>query len=137
MSLDYDKIRSEMSKFLKSEEGKKVMDNFLNKIEIEYEIRNKQLERFNRIGNFNEFVEKVIVKYNSNKYRNFWYNKGIEPPEKLYWFLFDYAEKYGRTCTEDEYSKYGNVFTGEMFYYRGYYFNKMHGQGSVVQIIKK
>lgn len=86
MSLD------KLLKFLKSEEGKKSMDDFANNIKMKHEIRDKQLERFNRIGNFNEFVEKVIVKYNSAKYRKFWYDKGIEPPENLYWFLFDYTE---------------------------------------------
>lgn len=41
-------------------------------------------ERFNRVGNFEQFTEKVIKKYNSDKYRHRWYNRGIEPPEDLF-----------------------------------------------------
>ncbi len=123
--------------WLDSDEGKKDIDEFIenqNKIE---EISNKQLERFNRLGNFVEFTEKVIKKYDTNEYRNRWYNRGIEPPEDLFWFLFHYVEKYGRECDEEEWKQHGNVFSSALFYCNGYYFNRMDGQGSVIKISKK
>lgn len=96
-----------LKKYLESEIGKKETEEYFNNIKIKKEINNKQLERFHlRIHSadqFVEFIEKVISKYNSDKYINFWYNKGYEPPEFLYWFLFDYAEKYGRDCSDLEY----------------------------------
>ena len=33
--------------------------------------------------------------------------------------------------------KYGNMFTDNLFYLYGYYFNDMYGQGRIIQITKK
>jgi hypothetical protein len=122
--------------WLNSEEGKKSITEYAEKINKKQEIITKQLERFNRLGNFEQFIEKVIAKYNSVKYRNNWYSRGIEPPEDLFWFLFNYAEKYGRECNEEEWEQYGNVFSSALFFCNGYYFNKMDGQGTVIKVIK-
>ena len=131
--MDLQKMRD----WFDSEEGEKSITEFADKINREEEIKNKQLERFHNLGNFEHFTEKVIAKYNSNKYRNYWYDRGIEPPEDLLWFLFYYAEKYGRECSKEEWNKYGNVFTSALFFCNGYYFNRMDGQGSVIQVIKQ
>lgn len=120
-----------------SEEGKRSMTDFADKINREEEIKTKQLERFNRVGNFEEFIEKVIAKYNSDKYRDSWYCRGIEPPEHLFWFLFYYAEKYGRECNEEEWNQYGNMFSSALYYCNEYYFNRMDGQGSFIKVIKR
>jgi hypothetical protein len=122
--------------WLNSEEGKKSITDYAEKINKKEEIIIKQLERFNRLGNFEQFTEKVIAKYNSDKYRDSWYGRGIEPPEDLFWFLFNYAEKYGRECNEEEWEQYGNVFSSALFFCNGYYFNKMDGQGTVIKVIK-
>ena len=100
--MDLQKIKD----WFDSKEGQKSIHDFANKINKEKEIETKQLERFNRLVNFEQFTEKVIEKYNSDKYRDSWYNRGIEPPEDLFWFLFHYAEKYGRECNEEEWDKY-------------------------------
>lgn len=112
------------------------IEEWFNKKELEKNIKTKQLERFKERGNFNEFIEKVISKYNSDEYRDHWYNRGIEPPETLYWFLFDFAEKYGRECNDEEWEQYSNLFTSSLFYINGYYFNKINGQGSAITIVK-
>jgi hypothetical protein len=130
--MDLQKMRD----WFDSEEGKKSIADFADKINREEEIKTKQLERFNRIGNFEQFTEKVIEKYNSNKYRDSWYGRGIEPPEDLFWFLFHYAEKYGRECNEEEWKQYGNMFSSALFFCNGYYFNRMDGQGSVIHVTK-
>lgn len=127
-----------LQEFLESEEGQKRIADFANKLEREEEIVTRQLERFkDRLGNFEQFTEKVIEKYSSDKYRHSWYSRGIEPPEDLFWFLFQYAEKYGRECNEEEWNQYGNMFTSALFFCNGYYFNRMDGQGSVIQVMKQ
>lgn len=125
-----------LSEFFNSEEGKKSVTDFAQKIKREADIKTNQLERFNRRGNFVDFVEKVIVKYDSDKYRDGWYNRGIEPPEDLLWFLFYYAEKYGRECSIEEWDLYGTPFTSNLFFCNGYYFNRMDGQGSYIKVAK-
>ena len=125
-----------IDEWFESEEGKKSIDKFLEKIEREKTIKNNQLERLNRSGKFLELTKKAIAKYNTTEYRDSWYKRGIEPPESLFWFLFEYAEKYGRECEEQELKKYGNMFTSSLFFLNGYYFNRMDGQGSVIKVVK-
>lgn len=126
-----------LQEFLDSEEGQKSIADFAEKLNRKEEIKTKQLERFNSRGNFVEFTEKVIAKYDTDKYRDGWYKRGIEPPEELFWFLFHYAEKYGRECSEEEWRQYGNMFTSALFFCNGYYFNRMDGQGSVIKVMKQ
>ncbi len=132
MALDLDKMKN----FLDSEEGQKSLKEWAEKDARIDAIHNSQLERFKyKFGNkLSEFIVKVEQKYNSNKYRDSWYKRGIEPPESLYFFLCDYAEKYGRQANAKEWEKYGNTFTSELYYIDGFFFNKMNGQGTIVQV---
>lgn len=130
-----------LKKYLDSEEGKKSFERVVQEDLNKEKIKNYQLDKFhnkfNDIKLFNKFVEKVINKYQSDKYRDFWYSKGFEPHEELYYFLHSYAEKYGRECTNEEYIEYGNDFTSSLYFINGYYFNRSDGQGSFINIIKK
>lgn len=130
--LDLNKIDD----FFNSEKGKKSIEKFAKKIEREDRINNNQLKRLHESGKFIELTEKSIKKYNTDKYKDRWYKRGIMPPETLFWFLFDYAKKYGRECNEKECEKYGNMFSSSLFFIDGYYFNRMDGQGSVIKITK-
>lgn len=130
--LDLNKIDD----FFNSEKGKKSIEKFAKKIEREDRINNNQLKRLYESGKFIELTEKSIKKYNTDKYKDRWYKRGIMPPETLFWFLFDYAKKYGRECNEKEWEKYGNMFSSSLFFIDGYYFNRMDGQGSVIKITK-
>lgn len=123
--------------FLSSEEGQKDIAEFCEKLTKDEEVLNNQLERLSKRPNFVEIVEKVIVKYNDSKYVNRWYKRGIEPPESLFWILFNYAEKYGRECTKEEWKQYGNMFSSALYFCNGYFFNRMDGQGSIIQVIKQ
>lgn len=127
-----------MREWMDSEERQESIEEFANKLKREEDILNSQLERFhNKFANrFSEIVEKVIVKYESDEYNNRWYKRSIEPPEDLFWFLFEYAVKYGKECSQKEYQEYGGDFTTALFLVHGYYFLRMDGQGSVVQIKK-
>jgi len=128
-----------LTEFLKSPEGKASIAAFAQELVNKDNIKASQLARFNErlekgTLEFASVVERVLEKYNSDKYRDHWYKAGYEPPEPLCFFLFYYAEKYGRECTKKEWKKFANMFTGDLYYYGGYYFNLMHGQGSVVHI---
>jgi hypothetical protein len=128
--IDLDKIK----KWMDSQEGEEFFKEYAEKLDKEENIWNYHLEKINKIDNFESFVESVIKKYGSEKYRRRWLDRGIEPPEDLTFLLFDYVEKYGREATEPEYEKYGNMFTVSMYFYKGYLFNKMYGQGTVINI---
>lgn len=118
----------------------KDMTAYFGEIRKRETIRNKQLEKFHakakNIGWFCDIVDRIIMKYQSDEYRDKWYNLRKEPPEELYWFLFQYAMRYGRECNEDEWRKYGTEFTSGMFYIHGYYISRLDGQGSCIIIDK-
>jgi len=130
--MDIDKKKQ----YFENEEGQ----NQFEKFNREQEIKEYQLNKFHlKFGNkikFTTFLKKVIKKYNSDLYKNRWYKRNIQPPEDLFWFLFYYAEKYGAECNEKEYKKYGNMFTSSLFRIYNYIFNRMDGQGSVIQILE-
>ena len=138
---EYESPVEKLEKFFKSEEGEKSIKRFAETIRFEEEIRARHLERihnkFPYEWQFVEFVEKVIAKYESNKYKDFWYNKSCEPPTPLYFLLYEYAEKYGRECTQEEIKEYGSHFSSELYFINNYYFNLINGQGSIVEIIRK
>ena len=131
--IDLDKL----NEILESEDGKKSLETFLQKLSLEKATRSRQLIKFHERGNFVEFIEKVILKYNSKEYEDRWYSRSIMPPEDLYWFLYDYAKVYGRECNYEEWDKYTNSFSSDLLFCNGYYFNKMDGQGSVFKISKQ
>lgn len=123
---------------LETKEGKNKCIEHFAKIVEQDKINNLQLERFhiNYIDRFCEIIEKIIAKYESDEYVNREYKMGREPNTTLYFFLFEYAEKYGRKCNKAERKKYGNSFTSDIFYINGYYIQLMNGQGSVIKINK-
>lgn len=139
MALNYNNMLEELKAFLATDEGKASIKKFNDEIDQEERIANSQLQRFheNYSHRFGEIMEKIIAKYESAEYTNSCYKRGFEPDTPLYWFMNEYAELHGRECTEEEWEKHGNMFTGSLNYYGGYYFNTMHGQGSVIHVIKE
>jgi len=134
-------LLDKLKAFLDSEEGQESIEEWANKINNEHAIKDSQLERaFKKYGlNIAGVVEKIVAKYDSDKYRDFWWKKGFEPPEDLYFFLFDYAAKYGVEVDENspiEQKERVNMFTSDIYYLDGYVFNKINGQGTCVLVEK-
>lgn len=125
-----------LEEIIDSIDFEKNISEFVDQLSKKDEILNKQYVRFDRLCDFAQFTDKVIEKYNSTEYRNRWFNRNIEPPEDLYWFLYFYVVKYGRKCNNDEWEKYSNMFSTNLIFYKGYYFNRIDGQGSLIKIIK-
>ena len=119
----------ELSQHLKTEEGKKEAIDFFSKLKNEQRIENTQYERFNyhlknSTKDINFYIQKVINHYNTTNYKNRHLSRGIEPPEYLKFFLYEYASKYG-TINEN-----GTYQLGD------YSFELIIGQGSYVAIKK-
>ncbi len=126
----------ELLDWIQSEEGKISLTEYCDEMNRQKSIRKQQLERLHANGGFVPIMEKVIAKYESEAYVDRWMRRSIHPPEDLYDFFMEYAEIYGRECNEEEMGQYGNMFTEALFFCDGYYFNLMHGQGSVVVVTK-
>lgn len=127
-----------ITKWMDSDEGKAKMEASALKILGEHQIRELQLKRaFDKIDHrFEEVMEAVIAKYNSDAYFKRWRKMHCEPEEALYFFFFHYCEMFGREVTEKEKEEYSNMFTADMVAHKNYVFNKMNGQGTVIQIFK-
>jgi hypothetical protein len=74
---------------------------FFNKLKNKQEIEKKQYQSFNNhlnnsTNSVNFYIQKVINYYKTTKYQNRWLSRGIEPPEDLKFFLYEYARKYGQ-----------------------------------------
>jgi hypothetical protein len=120
----------------------KEMNDFFDDFDKLNEILEKQYSRFydrlkSKKNNFSELVEKIIDKYESNEYRDRWYNRGFEPEESLYFFLYYFAVKYGREATPNEYKRYSNEFISGIYYFDKYFFCMINGQGSSIQIFEE
>lgn len=102
-----------------------VISKSVNEWFIQYKTKideyNKLLNEFHKVVT-DEILESMIV------------NNDSESSE--YSFLYDYAEKYGRECNEEEYKQYSNEFTSAIYYIHGYYFHMMFGQEFAFEIIK-
>jgi hypothetical protein len=101
-----------------------------------------QVDRFYKKNkdNMSIIIEKIITKYDSDKYILKEYKLGYQPREELYWVLLSIAKQYGTKIeiNEENTEKYSrlNMFTSVAYIFEGYLIQKMDGQGSVVRIYK-
>lgn len=130
----YDRFR----RIMETEEFKKSCDEYLEGLKRKEDVFESQLERFHlrfsSRAKFSKFVDRVVAKYESKEYRYKWVG---DAPSGLYWFLYSYAQKYGRECTRSEYKKYAHDFTDDIYFIHGYYFMCYSGQGSFINVFKK
>ena len=98
-----------LREFLDSEEGKKSIEEFGNKIRREEELKDRWIEKFKKLAepDIDSALSRLIKKYDSDEYVRREYSLGYEPREKLLWVAFNYAEKYCKECTDE---KYLNMF---------------------------
>lgn len=62
------------------------------------ELKDEQLEWFDSIGPERRarYIQKVIDKYKSKKYKDRWFFRSTFPPQPLFDYIYDYAYKYGK-----------------------------------------
>lgn len=111
--------KMDLLKFMKSNE------EFVTKMQNRDRIEAIQLKRFRTkfVDKFDAIVTKIVTKYESDGYYYRHMNKGVEPPNDLYHFLYRYAEEYGK-----------DVFGAYLVH--DYTFEQIHGQGTVIKITK-
>lgn len=133
------KALENLQKFLDSPEGQKSLDDFVNKINNEDITKNSQINRFwDKYGDKLDYIIPIVIeKYSSGQYKERWYNRNIEPPETLYYFLYDVANVHGREFTDDEYqAKENMMFTANVYVLGNWTLELIIGQGSAILIDK-
>lgn len=124
-------------KWMNSKKGKISMTQFVLQQNV---MIDEQLERFKKTKCvkllFGLLVNKIVTKYNLEKTRLKWADKGIEPPEDLYWYLYFYARKYGTKSSQEEYDLYCNDFVSKSYTINDYLVCRVDRRGSCIKIIK-
>lgn len=128
----------DLSEYLESEEGRKDMEKYVEKLAKDLAHKDRWIERmWGRInGDIDGSIEHLLKWYESDKYRDREYGMGLQPREELLWVLFGVAETHGEECTDEEVDLYANTFTRSIYKLGSYAIQIMDGQGSVIAIDK-
>ena len=119
---------------LESPEGKKQMEEWFEKRQIEKEIKQKRFVRFDewlKHNDFDKLIQRLILEHGED-YRDKCYHKGYEPhPNQKLGFVIDYVQD---KLEQIRVSQLENMFNTQIWFFKGYYFRIMHGQGSVFDL---
>jgi len=128
----------DLSEYLDSEEGRKDMEKYVEKLAKDLAHKDRWVERmWVRIkGDVDGSIEHMLKWYESDKYRDREYEMGFQPREELLWVLFGVAETHGEECTDEEVDLYANMFTRSIYKLGSYSIQIMDGQGSIIAIDK-
>jgi len=128
--MDIEKLKAH----LESPEGKKQMEEWFEKRRIENEIKQKRFNRFDewlKHNDFDKLIQRLILEHGED-YRDKCYHKGYEPyPNQKLGFVIDYVRD---RFEEIRVSQLENMFNTQIWFFKGYYFRIMHGQGSVFDL---
>lgn len=133
------KISEKLKEYLDSPEGKASLESFSKQMAFEDDLVSKHIEWFLKkpLDERIALVKKVIDKYASDAYKDKWIERGIEPPNDLFYEYFEYAQKKGEDVYDFYYKKYHRafVFTSEIYKTEeGFIVERLDGQGSFISV---
>ena len=123
-----------ISDFVNSDEGKV----YFEKERIKNEILNSRYTRFEKwleTNDFDKLLYRLILIHSSDEYRDSCYHNGYMPmPNNLLQFIMDYiVDRYAPIIV----NKLDCDFPNVIYFFKGYYFQIIHGQGSICRIYNK
>lgn len=139
-------MRNTSSMFQKFEEclnnpkGEKTLNEYCAELNQKAEMVQSQIERaylrYNSQGS--KIIERIIEKYESKDYAERHAHTGDIPSSlgNLYWFIYQYAQKYGSDPSQEIVEKYTSPFTCDMRCLYGYLIEYLNGQGGAILITK-
>jgi hypothetical protein len=130
------KVFEDLLKWVNSEEGIKALEVERQKLLFLDELSDKYIDKLHSMSleNRSELIDKIITKYESDEYKDReMFKLHYEPRNTLYWYLDDYAEKYGEELPNEE----NNPFPHSIrMIDNKYIVRKMYGQGTVIDVWK-
>jgi hypothetical protein len=130
MGLDYKAMEKKLDEFVKSPEG----IAFFAKERKKEELKLKRFARFEEWLKHNDFealMYRLILEH-GEEWREKCYHNGYEPyPNNKLSFLIDYVS---HNYEEISVSQLENMFNTQIWFFKGYYFRLMHGQGTVFDL---
>jgi len=124
-----------LKSFLDSPEGIAAVERMTEKMRVEDARKQKAFEYIESLSN-KELKSKLMreIAKHDDAYENKCYARGYMPhPSNLMYFVFDAAQIGGKPYKKilDDFDE---AFGGGTIKYRGYYFNWIFGQGTVLRI---
>lgn len=98
MSEILDGILGQLKAYLESDEGKSDIKRENNKAIFRNILMTKYMDYLHNLSKDERDIlfSKIKAKYDSDEYYYRWINRGIEPPEDLYYYILEYGYKYGK-----------------------------------------
>jgi hypothetical protein len=126
-------MSDKLDKWLNSPESDKYFDEIRRKHEIA-EKRYILFENWVKDIDFNRLIDRLVNEHDEN-YIDACYKKGYEPyPNRKLNFLFKYLENKRIPVNVTELNC---DFSNTIWFYKGYYFQIIFGQGSFIRIYRK
>jgi hypothetical protein len=134
----HDKSLKALRDFLDSPEGKASMREFAEKMANEQKIaegRYKKFEKYLETHDFDKLMYRLILE-NGDKWQDKCYKRGYEPyPNNKLRFVIDYlVHNYEPIEVSEIEPKH---FPSTIYFFKGYYFQTICGQGCFHRIYKK
>jgi len=130
MGLDYEKMIKQMTDWAESDDGKAYFHNIAEIRKIN-EGRYKRFETYLLTHDFDKLMYRLILEHGEEWHEKCW-SKGCEtyPNNKLN-FIIHYVM---HNLEEIRVAQLENMFNTQIWFFKGYYFRIMHGQGSVFDL---
>lgn len=133
MSYDINEFKKKLDEWVESDAGKTYFENE----NIKFELKEKRFQRFEewlKHNDFDKLLYFIILKHDDN-YCERCYHNGFEPyPNNILRFIFEYVEyKFEPILVSEINSDFPNV----IYFFKGYYFQIIYGQGSICRIYNK
>lgn len=134
MSEILDGIFEQLKAYLESDEGKADIKRENDKAIFRNSLMTKYMNYLHNmsIEERDALFTKIKAKYDSDEYYYRWINRGIEPPDDLYYYILEYGYRYG----------VGNVIEDAHFGYDSYIIDNQwvitawYGQGTAYNFDK-
>ena len=103
MNTNKSNLLEQLNDWLNSPEGKKEIELDI----LHHKLIREQYKRFNEKLHSvskeerNAFFEKVKNKYDSEEYKDRWYNQGFEPENFLYDYIYEYGKEFGKEVPDN------------------------------------
>jgi hypothetical protein len=131
--IDFEEFKKKIDEFCESEEGKAYFELEAKK-QVLLENRFERFKDWLKTNNFDDLLNKLIARHDEN-YRTKCYNKGYEPmPNNVLYFIFDYIN-FNYDIIDVDQPKVD--FPNNVWFFKGYYFQIIWGQGSINRIYDK
>lgn len=133
MTLNLETVKKKIDEFFESEEGIAYLEKERIKKIIEQE-RYDRFENWLKHNDFDKLLYKVVLKHDADYVAKCWHN-GCEPyPNNVLTFIIDYVINISETVNVQELRC---KFSNDIWYFKGYYFQMIYGQGVITRIYNK